>query len=95
MIARGHVRARSGDDARPTGAARAARSAMAVFSAPGGWRVEVVDLDLTRPRRSRTDSAQGARFLIRRYGWFVAFAATVQELAEYLDVATLRRAEPA
>ena len=64
---------------------------MPVFSAPGGWRVELVDLDLTRPRQSRTDPAQGAQFLIRRYGRFIAFAADVQELGDYLDVTTLQR----
>ena len=69
---------------------------MPVFNAPGGWRVEIVDLELTRPRKSRTDPVgDGAQFLIRRYGHFVAFAADVAELAEYLDVATLRRADPA
>jgi hypothetical protein len=68
---------------------------MAVFSAAGGWRVEVVDLDLTRPRRARTDPVEGAQFLIRRYGRFVGFAADLAELGEYLDVASLRRVDPA
>lgn len=66
---------------------------MAVFSAPDGWTVELVDLDFTRPRRSRTDPTHGAQFLVRRYGRFVAFAADVQELGEYLNVGTLRRAD--
>lgn len=68
---------------------------MAVFSAPGGWRVELVDIDLTRPRRARTDPAQGAQFLVRRYGRFIGFAADLQELGEYLDVTTLQREDPA
>lgn len=65
---------------------------MAVFSAPGGWRVELVDLDLTRPPKSRTDPrGDGPQFLIRRNGRLVAYARTVEELGGYLDVATLRR----
>jgi hypothetical protein len=68
---------------------------MAVLSAPGGWRVELVDLDYTRPRRSWTDPVQGGQFLVRRRGRFVGFAADLQELGEYLDVATLRREDPA
>lgn len=68
---------------------------MLAFSAPGGWRVELVDLDLPRPRRSRAEPVQGAQFLIRRHGRFVAFAADMTELGEYLDVATLRRVDPA
>ena len=53
-----------------------------------------MDLDLIRPRRSRTDPAQGAQYPVRRYGRFIGFAATLDEFGEYPDVTTLRRADP-
>ncbi|MGH3217907.1 MAG: hypothetical protein ACRDPY_04115 [Streptosporangiaceae bacterium] len=65
---------------------------MPVFSAPGGWTVEVVDLYLTRPRRSRQDPVgDGPQFRVARYGHIIAYVATIEEVAEFVDMATLRR----
>ena len=69
---------------------------MVVFNAADGWSAEVVDLDLTRPPKSRADPAgNGPQFLVRHYGRLVAYVRTVEELAGYLDVGSLRRADPA
>jgi hypothetical protein len=69
---------------------------MLVFNAADGWSAEVIDLDLTRPPKSRADpGGDGPQFPVRHYGRFVAHVRTVDELAEYLDVGSLRRADPA
>ncbi|MGI8452280.1 MAG: hypothetical protein ACR2MP_34865 [Streptosporangiaceae bacterium] len=65
---------------------------MVVFNAADGWSAEIIDLDLTRPPKSRTDPAgDGPQFLVRHHGHFVAYVRTAGELAGYLDVATLRK----
>ena len=68
---------------------------MVVFNTAHGWSAEIVDLDLTRPPKSRTDrSGDGPQFLVRHHGRFVAYVRTVEEFADYLDVASLRREGP-
>jgi hypothetical protein len=65
---------------------------LVAFTAPDGWSVEVVDLVLTKPPKSRMDPAgDGPQFLVHRHGHVVAYVRTVPELAEFMDMATLRR----
>jgi hypothetical protein len=54
--------------------------------------VEIVDLALTKPPKSRMDPAgDGPQFLVRRHGHVVAYVRSVPDLAESFDVARLRR----
>ena len=58
---------------------------MTFRSRDGSWRVEVIRLVMR-------DGRESERFLIIRDGYFVAEAATVAELARYVDLADLEEA---
>ena len=58
---------------------------MTFRSRDGSWRIDVISLVMR-------DGRETERFLIRRDGYFVAEAATVAELARYVDLADLEEA---
>lgn len=59
---------------------------MRVRSRDGSWTVDVIRLSLTGNHRD------GEKLRVSRWGWFVAELRTVEELADYVDLAELEEA---